>query len=267
MITIGADPELFIINEKTNDVVSSIGLIPGEKGKPFEPKGYKKGFGIETDNILAEFNIPPASSADEFVNNITLMKNYINDYVKNINPDLGIQCIASRMVNKDQLQSKEAKLFGCDPDYNAYTEDVNPRPEGAKTNLRSAGFHVHVGYDNKNVRRSLKIVKMLDIFLGVPSVLLDKDTKRRSLYGKAGSFRLQPWGVEYRVLSSFMMSTPELTRFVYDQTFAAVRSGELFLNGIGNRVDIQKIINENDTETAQHVCDLLGFMLPNVKND
>ena len=40
------------------------------------------------------------------------MKNYINDYVKQINPDLGIQCIASRMVNEDQLQSKEAKLFG-----------------------------------------------------------------------------------------------------------------------------------------------------------
>lgn len=155
----------------------------------------------------------------------------------------------------------------CDPDYNAYTEDVNPRPEGTKTNLRSAGFHVHVGYDNKNVKKSLKIIKALDIFLGIPSVLLDKDTKRRSLYGKAGSFRLQPWGVEYRVLSSFMMSTPELTRFVYNQTMAAMRNGELLLNGIWNKVDIQKAINENDTKTAQYVCDLLGFMLPNVIND
>lgn len=25
------------------------------------------------------------------------------------------------------------------PDYNAYTEDMNPRPEGFKDNLRSAG--------------------------------------------------------------------------------------------------------------------------------
>ena len=31
-VTIGADPELFIINEKTKKVVSAIGLIPGEKG-------------------------------------------------------------------------------------------------------------------------------------------------------------------------------------------------------------------------------------------
>ncbi len=34
-ITIGADPELFIINKKTGKVVSSIGLIPGEKGNPW----------------------------------------------------------------------------------------------------------------------------------------------------------------------------------------------------------------------------------------
>lgn len=31
-ITVGADPELFIVNEKTGKVVSSIGIIPGEKG-------------------------------------------------------------------------------------------------------------------------------------------------------------------------------------------------------------------------------------------
>jgi hypothetical protein len=27
----------------------------------------------------------------------------------------------------------------CSEDFNAYTEDVNPKPEGATTNLRSAG--------------------------------------------------------------------------------------------------------------------------------
>lgn len=30
-ITVGADPELFIFNTKTNQVVSAIGIIPGEK--------------------------------------------------------------------------------------------------------------------------------------------------------------------------------------------------------------------------------------------
>ena len=110
----------------------------------------------------------------------------------------------------------------CDPDYNAYTEEVNPKPEGASTNLRSAGFHVHVGYPNQNYETSVNIVKWMDVFLGVPSLLLDPDTERRKLYGKAGCFRLQPWGVEYRVLSSYMMHNETFIRYVYKQTMTAV---------------------------------------------
>lgn len=251
-ITIGADPELFIINASTQDVVSSIGLIPGVKNDAFIPKGYRKGFGIETDNILAEFNIPPAKTEDEFVNNINVMKQWINDFVKSKDPNLTIQCIASRYVNEDQLQSDEAKLFGCDPDFNAYTEDVNPKPEGASTNLRSAGFHVHVGYSNTSVEESLSIVKWMDVFLGVPSVIIDPDTERRKLYGKAGCFRLQPWGVEYRVLSSYMMNNDILIRYVYKQTMAAVshrnqKHSDLF--------DIAKnIIDTNDVAGAIEFC-------------
>lgn len=138
-VTIGADPELFIINERTNKVVSSIGLIPGEKGDPWTDESMPKGFGLETDNILAEFNIPPVQTKSAFINNINYMKNYINSFVKNINPDLGILCSASQEVDPDQLKSKEAKEFGCSVDYNVYTQKANPKPKGTTTNLRSAG--------------------------------------------------------------------------------------------------------------------------------
>ncbi len=57
-VTIGADPELFIVNEKTGKIVSSIGLIPGEKGNAYK-EGMPEGFGLQIDNILAEFNVPP----------------------------------------------------------------------------------------------------------------------------------------------------------------------------------------------------------------
>lgn len=33
-ITIGSDPECFIIDTRTDQVVSSIGMIPGKKGEP-----------------------------------------------------------------------------------------------------------------------------------------------------------------------------------------------------------------------------------------
>lgn len=111
-ITIGADPELFIINEKTGKVVSSIGLIPGEKGDPYVAEDMPKGFGIETDNILAEFNIPPVTTYKGFVHALNYMKDYIRAYVKAVNPDYGIKCSAYEIVDEDQLQSDEAKLFG-----------------------------------------------------------------------------------------------------------------------------------------------------------
>lgn len=138
-ITIGADPELFIINEKTGKVVSSIGLIPGEKGNPWVSEDMPKGFGIEIDNILAEFNIPPVTSCESFVNALNYMKDYINAYVKKVNPNYGIKCSAYEVVDEDQLQSEEARAFGCSPDYNCYTEEQNPKPDGALTNGRSCG--------------------------------------------------------------------------------------------------------------------------------
>ena len=158
-VTIGADPELFIVNEKSKRVVSSVGLIPGEKGDPYVADDMPSGFGLETDNIVAEFNIPPATTKEAFINNIEYMKAYINKFVKNVNSSLGILCAASKVVDASQLQSPQAKMFGCDVDFNAYTQAPNPKPNGAKTNLRSCGFHIHIGYDNNNIDTSVLLVK------------------------------------------------------------------------------------------------------------
>lgn len=216
-ITIGADPELFIINEKTKKVVSAIGLIPGEKGNPWKAEDMPEGFGLETDNILAEFNIPPVTNREGFINNIQYMQKYIDSFVKNINPDLGIKCVASQTVPSSELQSDQAKMFGCDVDYNAYTMEANPKPEGTRTNVRSGGFHLHLGYANPDVDTSIALIKYLDAYLGIPSVIKDKDKKRRSLYGKAGCFRLTDYGCEYRVLSSTMMGSTAKLNFVWTQ--------------------------------------------------
>ena len=149
-VKVGADPELFIVNSKTNKVVSSIGLIPGVKGEAYRAPDMPKGYGLQIDNILGEFNIPPAKDKESFIDSIEYMKDYIRQYVKNVNPDLDIQCIASREVDEDQLQSPEAKLFGCDLSYNAYTEDENPKPDGERGNLRSAGQMTARIYGNIN---------------------------------------------------------------------------------------------------------------------
>ena len=138
-ITLGADPECFIVNKETGKVVSSIGIIPGEKGDPWRSDDMPEGYGIEIDNILAEFNIPPAKTKEEFVMSLEYMKQYLISYVKKVNPHYTIKCSASELVDWDQLQSDEAKLFGCSVDYNIYTGMPNEKPKGETTNLRSAG--------------------------------------------------------------------------------------------------------------------------------
>lgn len=258
-ITIGTDPELFIWDRKNNRVISSIGLIPGEKGNAYVPEGFEKGFGLQIDNILGEFNIPPVKTEKDFVDHINKMKDYIKDFVQQINPDLTIKCSASEFVDDDQLQSDEAKLFGCSPDYNVYTRSVNQAPEGNKTNLRTTGMHIHVGYPDKTIDQSELIIKYLDMYLGIPSVLLDKDTRRRELYGKAGCFRITPHGVEYRVISGYFLKNDDTIKFVWKQIQKAL---EAWVNGapLLNSDKVVSIINNGDADEAVKVCELYKIL-------
>lgn len=262
--TLGADPELFIINTKTNKVVSSVGLIPGVKDEPYKAEDMPEGFGIEIDNILAEFNIPPCKSCGEWINNIEYMKNYLRNFVKKINPDYDIKCSAYEEVDSDQLQSPEASLFGCDPDYNVYTLKTNPKPSPKGKNGRSAGFHVHFGYEGHNIETSIQLLKYFDAYLGLVSLLFDSDNNRRSLYGKAGAFRLQPWGIEYRSLSSAMMASTTLLETVYNQIITAVDAFNR-RRSLPDATATQTAINNSDIELAKKLIERYNLYLPEQK--
>ena len=245
---VGSDPEMFIINKETGDVVSSIGMIPGEKGDPWVDECWPKGYGLEIDNVLAEFNIPPARTKIDFISSMNFMKSYIRNFVQKVNPNYDILCAASKLVPEDQLNHPIAKLCGCSVDYNAYTEEANPKPKGELTNLRSAGEHIHFSYNDFNVDSSLYLIKLFDIFLGLPSVIFDRDRKRRSLYGKAGCFRLTPYGFEYRVLSAKMYSTDELMDITWDGIMAAISA---FNRGFKyDSKDVVRAINTSNKKLA-----------------
>lgn len=252
-LLVGSDPELFIINTKTNKVVSSIRLIPGKKGQAWVDPSWKKGFGLETDNILAEFNIPPASNCEDFVESMEFMKNYIDKFVKSKNPDYGIMHTASAIVDDDQLQSNEAKEFGCSVDYNIYTEAPNPKPCGETTNIRSTGCHIHVSYAKKNQRKSLELLHYMDAYVGIPSVILDNGSesiKRRTLYGKAGCFRLTHYGYEYRSLSGKFLANKLLEEFMFKATQHAVLAYALGYE-IPSGDKVQNCINNSDINLAK----------------
>lgn len=215
--TIGADPEVFLFNEQ--EFVSAEGKFGGTKEVPKQLN--RKGFFIQEDNVMVEFNIPPASSALELEDYIMYMLQYIKTGA--IQFDCKVSTAASAEFPLHQLDTPQASMFGCDPDFNAYTLDQNPPIEITNEKLRTCGGHIHIGYDKPDDKLSIELIKALDITLGLPSLLKDKDKTRKEMYGSAGAYRIKKFGVEYRTLSNFWIFDKEHIKWVYSGVNAAVQ--------------------------------------------
>lgn len=243
-LTIGADPEVFLIDQKSGQFVSSIGKIGGTKHQPRQLE--RMGFALQEDNVAVEFNIPPTRTLEDFVEAIQWSIKRISDEVIPQGWDVTITPAAE--FSDAELQHPSAHMAGCDPDYNAWTKRMNPRPQVAAGNLRTGAGHVHIGVEPKPKFSREAFIKSLDLNLGVGSVLLDFDILRKQLYGKAGAFRPTSYGLEYRVLSNFWLKSKELTEWVYKQTHAAYsmveQRGEKFFDDIGS--EIQECINTSN---------------------
>lgn len=253
---IGSDPE-FLIADANGKFISSDGIILGTKSEPLDIPSLGEGFAIQVDNVLGEFNVPAAKTREQFVDNMMKMKGYINDFLS----PKGLHAVhlASAHYDRDQLETEVAQLFGCDPDYCVWTRSQNRKPRMDDPTLRSTGCHIHVSYkkDGEDIKRAEIMVKAMDLFLGVPSIILDKDKERRKLYGKAGCFRIQKWGVEYRTLSGFFLKDEETIAWCYDQTMKAInfinRNGYKRATAIldGEKEAIQNCINNGDEAAAK----------------
>lgn len=248
-VIIGTDPEAFVQNQETGEIESAIGLIPGDKHFPFPITD--KGHAIQTDNVMVEFCVPPSNDAKALWGDIRHCIDTIDTMLPN---KLKVIVKASAYLDERFLNNEQAQTFGCDPDFSAYLLCQNQSPD-SKTNLRSAGGHIHVGYNEPNFDDNISIVKALDLFLGIPSLILDKDTERRKMYGKAGAFREKSYGVEYRTLSNFWIESEESVTWMVSQVNNAID----FINkGIEisdvDQAKIQLAINNQDTELAQEIA-------------
>ena len=243
-LTVGADPELFL-TDIDGKFVSSIGLIGGSKRQP-RPIGQE--CSVQEDNVAVEFNIPPCENADKFVRSCQ----YALDAIMNDVADKGlfINLAASTSFPAEQLKNPKAKVFGCDPDFNAWTEKRNPSPHADDPNLRSCGGHVHIGTPLNRIQ----IIRWCDIIMGLNSVLEDKDVERRKLYGQAGAHRPKKYGVEYRTLSNYWLASEELMRTIFHRTVEVTRmvyAGYTLEEEDGR--DIQRAINTSDIKMANRL--------------
>jgi len=243
MYTKGCDPELFLKNTKTGQLISSIGLIGGSKDFPM-PIG--NGCAVQEDNVAVEFNIPPCNNAKDFIDSINFNKAYLKRKAESLGLELLIQ--PSAVFDDEQLATPAAKVFGCDPDFNAWKDGaINPRPKCKNKNLRSAGGHIHIAVpDGVDI---IEVVKAMDLFVGCQMLEFDHDEDRRLLYGKAGAYRKKSYGVEYRTASNAWIETDERMQWAWDQTDKAVDfvvNGGVITEEQGKL--IQKCINESDAD-------------------
>jgi len=243
--SIGADPEFFLKNAHRH--ISAVGMIGGSKDFPLALP--KEGFAVLEDNVSVEFNIAPCHNHKEFIQAIQ----YVMKELKERLPNFEFSQESSVLFDPDQLDHPQAMEFGCEPDFNAWTKAMNPRPAAADATLRSAGGHVHVG----TKENPFEVIKAMDLYLGVPSLAIDTRPSaiaRRQLYGKAGCCRIKPYGAEYRTLSNFWIFSEKLIEWVYTQTEKAisfVAAGNVISEKNGHL--IQDCINNNNRKAYEHL--------------
>ena len=145
-LTFGADPELFL--KKGRGFRSSHGIIPGTKEQPHPVKSGA----VQVDGMALEFNIDPAKTAPQFVRHIRDVMQELRRMVPD-DYEFAVVPVARFHHAHMKAQPEDALILGCEPDYNAWTGKVNPRPNQHPT-MRTAAGHLHVGWKKKLTTRS-----------------------------------------------------------------------------------------------------------------
>lgn len=266
-VGVGADPEIFAV-DKDGIHRSLIGKLGGSKAVPLKTKhGW-----VQEDNVAGEFNTPPAYSEDEFVMNIT---NVLGDISELLIPlDLSIDISPIALFEETELQHELAKIAGCDPDFNGWDLIVNTPPNLSATRERSGAGHLHISWSKieEDPFHCVNLSRVMDITAGAPSILMDDDTRRRELYGKASCHRPKFKsngdaynGIEYRTLSNFWLKSEKSIRWAYNTVRQAITRYEEFVDLINDggitRDEIVSMINTSDKNRAEAFCHKHGIAI------
>lgn len=225
--TLGTDPEFFIVCNVTGEPYSPIAFTTGTKDKP-EDLGH--GYSIMMDNLTLEGNVPPAKSQKEFINNFNYLKKLIHRTISDFNCQ--IYHVGELAFDDALVASRQGQEYGCSSVHYAWQDvfdtfsgDILSIPKSSpnfkNSNIRTAGFHIHIGYSLKNplfkkVVYDNIIAKLFDLFVTIPSNIIYSEPYRLSKFGYPGNYRTKDYGVECRTLSSYFTQEKYLP-WVYNQ--------------------------------------------------
>ena len=256
-ILVGSDPEVFL-TDTGGRYVSAIGRFNGTKEEPVAVKSLGKGYAVQVDNVLLEYNTPPAKSATNWLEAHRNMLQYLRSEAAKQN--LLVSIDASAVMPDSELQHPAARVFGCSPDFNAWEMRINNPPRANDPNLRSAGGHIHVGGISKFTNlQKVNVVRAMDMLVGSLATLVDTDERRKELYGRPGAMRFKDYGVEYRTVSNFWLKSESLMQAVYGLTTKALTaSTHRSFTSQAHEEDVLRMFKHNDKALARDLMMRLG---------
>lgn len=252
-ISIGSDPEVMLASD--NKLVSALNHV---KARKYNPLKLASGARMLADNVNLEINPLPANDPLQFVGNIALA---LSD-AATILPGKKFLARASAVFPDDEMSDPEACVFGCDPEFSAWRNGGIVRPPLVEENdfFRSCGGHIHIGFEPAR-KNPLRLIQNMDLFVGVPCVLIDHDessAQRTRLYGGAGKFRPTSYGVEYRSPTNYWLRSPGLASMIYSLSVYAIHDTE-----IPASADAMKAVQDHDPSLAANVfANVLAERLP-----
>src|SRR5688572_12333655 len=175
----GCDPEIFLVDRKAMRYTSAHDLIPGTKDAPHPLINGA----VQVDGLAMEYNTKPAYTSAEFAQYNTdvmqQLRKLVPEHIEfSFLPAVRFDPIFFEMLPDDP------KELGCNPDFNAFSGGMNPRPSPKKENetMRTGSGHLHIswteGVDPMDVSHQWDcryVVQCLEYVLGPYLKLWDKD--------------------------------------------------------------------------------------------
>lgn len=267
-----ADPEIFLV--KDSKVVPGFAVLPSKK----KPTHFNGGV-FHEDGFQGEFSPAPFQCHERVIasmrqvlngmyqhlNKITVPRPDDTDYDEDFVPpsDLPVRFSDESFVELTPellATGSDAQVaLGCDPSENVYGHPWFTHDNPRQFPYRMAGGHIHLGHANDAKwfhDRAERIIRAMDVFCGVPSVALLaglEDPRRRQYYGRAGEFRFQKHGLEYRTLSNAWLQHQALAHLTLNMARGAFRIGTMDWESVFkyDPEHIRNIINYHDVAGAK----------------
>lgn len=222
-LTLGTDPELFLVHGTTGRPVPAHRFFPGKDAKRDAGVAGTKVF---RDGYAVELNLTPQACRETLTHNFYYVIAALSKELAQAGVRLAALPAVEIDLDSDMRDAPEdVQHFGCDPAWDAYTGMPGTIPLDAMTHpYRYAGGHMHLGapyhmwFHNtedkpywaeyktlfqerynwmRNAEQVALFMRMADLYVGVPlSYWFHKPETfaRRQYYGRAGEFRFQEYG-------------------------------------------------------------------------